>query len=208
MHTTLPTTKAYYMNPRKSIIRMILVALGVIAIICILLSLSGCSGAADNAGGKPAASEDDNSLIGAGSTFVYPLFSKMFDAYNKSTGLKINYQSIGSGGGIQQITSRTVDFGGSDAPLNDAQTQKIGVPMLHIPMASGSFTWAIIYKEQNYNKRSKAKATNLAKLLWWNIHDGQQYCKPILYAPLAPAAVAVGEKILKSATYNNASLLP
>jgi len=148
-------------------------------------------------------------LTGAGATFPYPIYSKWFSEYAAAhPGVEINYQSIGPGGGIQQITSRTVDFGGSDAPLNDAQTQKIGVPMLHIPMASGSFTWAIIYKEQNYNNPSKAKATNLAKLLWWNIHDGQQYCKPILYAPLAPAAVAVGEKILKSATYNNASLLP
>ncbi|MEP6513383.1 MAG: phosphate ABC transporter substrate-binding protein PstS [Parafilimonas sp.] len=81
---------------------------------------------------------DDNALLGAGSTFIYPLFSKLFFEYNKSTGLKVNYQSIGSGGGIQQLTSKTVDFGASDAPLNDEQTQKIGVPALHIPMASGA----------------------------------------------------------------------
>ena len=127
------------MNPRKNITRLILVSLAVIAVCCFLLSLSGCTSGSNNAsGGKPAASEDDKSLIGAGSTFVYPLFSKMFSEYNQSTGVRINYQSIGSGGGIQQITSKTVDFGGSDAPLSDEQTRKIGVAILHVPMASGA----------------------------------------------------------------------
>ena len=78
------------------------------------------------------------SLLGAGSTFVYPLFSKQFSEYNKQTGLKINYQSIGSGGGILQLTNKTVDFGDSDAPLNEEQAKKMGVPVLHIPMCSGA----------------------------------------------------------------------
>jgi phosphate transport system substrate-binding protein len=76
--------------------------------------------------------------LGAGSTFVYPLFSKIFAEYNQTTGVKVNYQSIGSGGGILQLTNKTVDFGGSDAPLNADQAKKIGVPVLHIPMASGA----------------------------------------------------------------------
>ncbi len=62
----------------------------------------------------------------------------MFAEYGKTHPVKVNYQSIGSGGGIQQLTSKTVDFGGSDAPLNDEQTKTIGVPVLHIPMASGA----------------------------------------------------------------------
>ena len=319
---------------------------------------------------------DDKTLLGAGGTFVYPLFSKQFSEYNKLTGLKINYQSIGSGGGILQLTNKTIDFGESDAPLNDEQTQKIGAPVLHIPMCSGAvvisynlpevkdtlkispealaeiylgkitkwndakiaainkgielpstaiiivhrsdgsgttniftdylskvndewkskvgtgtavnwpvglggkgnegvaglikqtpggigyielayavqtkmayakmqnkagnfitpgiastsaagniqlpadskvsltntdaadgypisgFTWALIYKEQNYNNRSQGRAQNLLKLLWWNIHDGQQYCEGLHYAPLSPEAVAIAEAILKSATFN------
>src|SRR5439155_7988222 len=84
------------------------------------------------------ASGDDNTLLGAGSTFIYPLFSKLFSEYNKSTGLKVNYQSIGSGGGILQLTNKTVDFGASDAPLNEEQEQKMRVPALHIPMCSGA----------------------------------------------------------------------
>jgi len=85
-----------------------------------------------------AASAQDNTLLGAGSTFVYPLFSKIFSEYDAAKGVKVNYQSIGSGGGILQLTNKTVDFGGSDAPLNDEQSKKIGVPVLHIPMASGA----------------------------------------------------------------------
>jgi phosphate transport system substrate-binding protein len=64
------------------------------------------------------------------------------------------------------------------------------------------FTWALIYKEQNYNKRSESRSTNMVKLLWWLIHDGQKYCETLHYAPLSPSAVTVAENILKSATYN------
>jgi len=85
-----------------------------------------------------SASAQDNTLLGAGSTFVYPLFSKIFAEYGKTNDVKVNYQSIGSGGGILQLTNKTVDFGGSDAPLNAEQAKKIGIPVLHIPMASGA----------------------------------------------------------------------
>lgn len=339
---------------------------------------SGGSGSGSDTTNK---SSDDNTLLGAGSTFVYPLFSKMFAEYNTQTQLKVNYQSIGSGGGILQLTNKTVDFGDSDAPLNDEQATKIGVPVLHIPMCSGAvaisynlpdlkdtlkltptvltklfagtitkwndkaiasinpgvklpdlpiviahrsdgsgttnifttylmkvdsadwgkvgkgsavnwpvgiggkgtegvagtikqtpgaigyielayavqnkmafaklqnksgnyitpsvasttaagnvtipadskvslsnteaadgypisgFTWAIIYKEQNYNGRSLDRATKLVKLLWWNIHDGQKFAEPLTYAPLPANAVTVAEAILKSATYDGKPIL-
>jgi phosphate transport system substrate-binding protein len=325
-----------------------------------------------------AASAQDNTLLGAGSTFVYPLFSKMFSQYTAS---KVNYQSIGSGGGILQLTNKTVDFGDSDAPLNADQTAKMGVPVLHIPMTSGavvvtynipgvtvalnlngktladiylgkitkwnaaeikatnakvnlpdlpimvihrsdgsgtsfiftdyltkvnpdwaskvgkasavnwpaglggkgsegvaglvkqtpgaigyvelayakqnsmlyaniqnksgkfitpspesttlasnvaipadtkvsitdtdnpkgypiaSFTWALIYKEQNYGGRSKDRATAVVKLLWWNIHQGQANCAALNYAPLSKAAVKAAEAVLKSATYGGKAIL-
>lgn len=347
----------------------------------------GCNGNSGKEGTSDSTSTastngDDGTLLGAGSTFVYPLFSKQFSEYNKLTGLKINYQSIGSGGGILQLTNKTVDFGDSDAPLTEEQAQKMGVPVLHIPMCSGAvvisynlpevtdtlkltpdvlagiylgkitkwndakiaavnkgvklpatdiviahrsdgsgttniftdyltkvsdewktkvgkgtsvnwpegiggkgnegvaglikqtpggigyielayavqnkmafakmqnksgnfitpniastsaagnvqlpadskiflgntdaaegypisgFTWALLYKEQGYNNRSESRAQNLVKLLWWNIHDGQQYCQALNYAPLSPAAVSVAEAILKSATYNGKPLMP
>lgn len=341
--------------------------------------LSSCG---ESTNSSPEASGDDKTLIGAGSTFVYPLFSKLFSEYNSLTGLKVNYQSIGSGGGILQLTNKTVDFGDSDAPLNEEQANKIGVDVLHIPMCSGAvvlsynlqevkdtlkltpeiianiflgkitkwndpqiiaanpgvsipdrqvvvahrsdgsgttniftnylskvndtwkanpgagssvnwpvglggkgnegvaglvkqtpgaigyielayavqnkmafakiknkagnfitpgvqstsaagnielpadakvsltnteaadgyplsgFTWALIYKEQAYNNRSEERANQLVKLLWWNIHDGQQYCEGLNYAPLSPSALAVAENILRSATYNGKPVLP
>jgi phosphate transport system substrate-binding protein len=328
-----------------------------------------------------SASAQDNTLLGAGSTFVNPLFQKIFADYATKANVKVNYQSIGSGGGILQLTNKTVDFGGSDAPLNAEQAKKIGVPVLHVPMASGavvitynvpgvtkalnltgkdladiylgkitnwnsaeiaatnkgvklpdlgivvvhrsdgsgtsyiftdyltkvnpdwaakvgkatavnwpaglggkgndgvaglvkqtpgaigyveliyalqnkmlfaniqnksgkyitpsletttaassvelppnaevsltntdnpkgypisSFTWALIYKEQNYGGRSADRAKMLLKLLWYNIHDGQKNCVPLNYAPLSKSAVKVAENILKSATYDGKAIL-
>ena len=325
--------------------------------------------------------QDDKTLLGAGSSFINPLFSKMFADYNTKTGIQVNYQSIGSGGGILQLTNKTVDFGASDGPLNDEQTTKFGVPVLHIPQASGAvvvtynlpgdnnnlsltpdiiadiylgkikswndtritslnkgvnipglpilvahrsdgsgttniftnylskvspewktkvgsagavnwpaglggkgnegvaglvkqtpgaivyveliyalqnkmdyakiqnkkgkfilpsiasvtaagnvtlppdskifitdtdaadgypisgFTWVLIYQEQNYNSRSKDRATKLLKLLWWNIHEGQAFTEPLNYAPLSKEALKVAEKILKSATYGGKAIL-
>lgn len=333
------------------------------------------------AGVQNVSAQDDKTLLGAGSTFIYPFFSKIFSEYNTKTGIQVNYQSIGSGGGILQLTNKTVDFGASDGPLNEEQTTKIGVPALHIPQASGAvvvtynlpgdnnninltpdiiadiflgkikswndaritsinkgvnipglpilvahrsdgsgttniftnylskvspewktkvgsggavnwpaglggkgnegvaglvkqtpgaigyveliyalqnkmdyakvqnkkgkfivpslasvtaagnvtlpedskifitdtdaadgypisgFTWVLIYKEQNYNGRSRDRATKLMKLLWWNIHEGQAFAAPLNYAPLSKEALKVAEKILKSATYDGKAIL-
>jgi len=359
-----------------------------VGLICLSFAFASCNGGGNAANSSDStktdstsATSDNNTILGAGSTFIYPFFSKAFSVYNQQTGVKVNYQSIGSGGGILQLTNKTVDFGDSDAPLNGEQDSAIGVPVLHIPMCSGAvaisynlpdvkdtlqltpaiianmflgkitkwndpaiaavnkgvklpntpvviahrsdgsgttnifttylskvspdwstkvgkgssinwpiglgakgsegvagiikqtpgaigyvelayvlqnnmafakvqnkagnfitpninstsaagniqlpadskvsltntdaadgypisgFTWAIIYKEQNYNNRSQDRAEKVVKLLWWNIHDGQQYCAALNYAPLSPAAVTVAENILKSATYNGKAIL-
>lgn len=330
---------------------------------------------------QTSAQSSEKTLLGAGSTFIYPLFSKMFAEYHTKTGLEVNYQSIGSGGGILQLTNKTVDFGASDGPLNAEQATKLGVPALHVPMASGAvvvtynlpgdnnlinltpdiiadiflgkitkwmdaritsinkgvnipdlpilvchrsdgsgttniftnylskvspewsskvgsggavnwptglggkgnegvsglvkqtpggigyveliyalqnkmdyakvknksgkfiqpslasvtaasntsipndakifltdtdaadgypisgFTWVLIYQEQNYGGRSADRAQKLMQLLWWNIHEGQQYCTPLNYAPLSKSALAVAERILKSATFGGKAIL-
>lgn len=347
--------------------------------IALLAALAGSSviGSPD----KLLAQNGDKTLLGAGSTFIYPLFSKMFSEYNQKTGIQVNYQSIGSGGGILQLTNKTVDFGATDGPLNEEQAKKMAAPALHIPMASGAvvitynlpgdnnninltpdiiadiylgkikqwndariasinkgvsipafpilvahrsdgsgttniftnylskvspewsskvgsggavnwpvglggkgnegvaglvkqtpgaigyveliyalqnkmdyakvknkkgkfiipslasvtaagninlpadskvfltdtdaadgypicgFTWALIYKDQNYSGRSQERAEKLLKLLWWNIHEGQQYTTPLNYAPLSKQALQVAEKILKSSTYNGRPIL-
>jgi len=80
----------------------------------------------------------EQELIGAGATFPYPLYSKMFDVYAKEHGTKVNYQAIGSGGGIRQLLSKTVDFGGSDAIMGDEDVKAAGAPVLHIPICAGA----------------------------------------------------------------------
>jgi phosphate transport system substrate-binding protein len=83
-------------------------------------------------------------ITGAGATFPYPIYAKWAESYNVKTGVKLNYQSIGSGGGIKQITNKTVDFGASDKPLTPEALEKAGliqfptvvggvVPVINIP---------------------------------------------------------------------------
>jgi phosphate transport system substrate-binding protein len=338
-------------------------------------------GAGSTSGTDSTKSGSDDALIGAGSSFDYPLFSKQFSEYNKLNGLKVNYQSVGSGAGISQLTSKTVDFGASDAPMNGKQDSALTAPAIHIPVTAGAvaisynlpdvkdtlklspevlagiflgtitkwndpkiaainkgvklpataivvahrsdgsgtsnifttylskvspdwstkvgkgsavnwpvglggkgsegvagtikstpgaigyielayaiqnsmpyakmqnkagnfitptiasvtaaanitippdskvsltnteaadgypisgFSWVILYKEQKYNDRSLDRATKLLKLLSWQIHDGQQFSGALNYAPLSPAAVSVGDAILKSATYDGKPIL-
>ena len=347
-------------------------------------SLVSCGGGGSTTGADStsgAASGNDDALLGAGSSFDYPLFSKQFSEYNKANGLKVNYQSVGSGAGISQLTNKTVDFGASDAPMNGKQDSALSSPAIHIPITAGAvalsynlpdvkdtlnltpdliagmflgtitkwndpkiaavnkgvklpstailiahrsdgsgttnifttylakvnadwnknvgkgsavnwpaglggkgsegvagtikqtpgaigyvelsyaiqnkmayarvqnkagsfitptiasvtaaaniqippdskvsltntdaadgypisgFSWVIIYKEQKYNSRSLDRATKLLKLLSWQIHDGQQFSGALNYAPLSPAAVSVGDAILKSATYDGKPIL-
>lgn len=118
-----------------------------------------------------SASAQDNSLLGAGGTFVYPLFSKIFAEYGQKKDVKVNYQSIGSGGGILQLTNKTVDFGESDAPLNADQTTKLGVPVLHIPVAAGAvvITYNIPGVTGTLNLTGKDLADiYLGKITKWN----------------------------------------
>ncbi|MEI7998007.1 MAG: phosphate ABC transporter substrate-binding protein PstS [Candidatus Omnitrophota bacterium] len=82
-----------------------------------------------------------NSLLinGAGATFPYPIYSKWFDEYAKTNpGLSFNYQSIGSGGGIKQITAGTVDFGATDGPMTQDQINEAPGRIYHIPMVMGA----------------------------------------------------------------------
>lgn len=85
--------------------------------------------------GKRASSAQPASIIGAGATFPYPLYAKWGESWHRETGAKLNYQSIGSGGGIQQIKARTVDFGASDAPLEAKELDAAG--LLQFPLVMG-----------------------------------------------------------------------
>ncbi len=78
-------------------------------------------------------------LTGAGATFPYPLYSKWMDEYRKvKTDVQINYQSIGSGGGIRQVIAGTVDFGATDAPMSEDEEKKAPHKLFHLPMTIGA----------------------------------------------------------------------
>jgi phosphate transport system substrate-binding protein len=100
-------------------------------------ALAGAAGAAA-AALQAMALAAQVSLTGAGATFPNPIYTKWFDAYHRQTGVQINYQSIGSGGGIKQYTEGTVDFGASDGPMTDEQMQAAGGRVLHLPTVLGA----------------------------------------------------------------------
>ncbi|MGZ3658308.1 MAG: phosphate ABC transporter substrate-binding protein PstS, partial [Bdellovibrionota bacterium] len=94
-------------------------------------------------------------LNGAGATFPFPLYSKWFDEYRKvKPDVTVNYNSIGSGGGIKNLLEGTVDFGASDAPMNAEEMGKAKTPILHIPTVLGAVVLS-------YNLPSVTKPLNL-----------------------------------------------
>lgn len=95
--------------------------------------------ASGTAGGSSAAASSELTINGAGATFPYPIYSKWFDAYHTAhPNVRINYQSIGSGGGIKQLSAGTVFFGASDGPMNDEQLKNAPGPILHLPTVLGA----------------------------------------------------------------------
>jgi phosphate transport system substrate-binding protein len=109
-----------------------------------LAIVAGCSGgsappATEGAGGAARAGGGGTQINGAGATFPYPIYSKWFSEYNKlHPNVQINYQSLGSGAGIRQLTSRTVFFGASDQPMKDDQLQAAPGRILHFPTVLGA----------------------------------------------------------------------
>src|SRR5580704_4644345 len=102
--------------------------------------LTGCE-AHDGLDGVPRAARQGGTinLNAAGATFPYPIYSKWFDVYHTAhPNLQINYQSIGSGGGIRQLQAGTVDFGASDVPVTDEQLAQFKVKALHFPTVLGA----------------------------------------------------------------------
>ena len=101
-------------------------------------ALAACGGGEGKGGGGRAAMTQGTSLTGAGATFPNPIYTKWFDAYAKQTGVRINYQSIGSGGGIRQFLQGTVDFGATDGPMSDEDVAKAPTGVLHVPTVLGA----------------------------------------------------------------------
>jgi phosphate transport system substrate-binding protein len=107
---------------------ILLVVLPVLAVACTRQQPAGQAPPA----GRPV------TLVGAGATFPFPLYSKWSQVYAAERGVRINYQSIGSGGGIRQFIAKTVDFGATDGPMTDEQIAQAGGRVLHIPTVAGA----------------------------------------------------------------------
>jgi phosphate transport system substrate-binding protein len=109
-------------------------------------------------------------ITGAGATFPYPIYAKWADAYKKQTGIGLNYQSIGSGGGIKQITAKTVDFGASDMPLKPEELDKSG--MIQFPTVIGGDVPVVNLKGVNAGQLKLSGAVladiYLGKITKWN----------------------------------------
>src|SRR5207249_11421650 len=124
---------------------------------------------ATSAFAQPAAAQ--TLINGAGATFPYPIYSKWFDEYTKvDPEVRFNYQSIGSGGGIKQVTARTVDFGATDGPMSDEQLKAAPSELLHIPTVMGA-----VVATYNLPSSPKLKFTGdiladifLGKITKWN----------------------------------------
>ncbi len=155
--------------------KILIGALALLAVITII-AVSGCSGT-----GTKTESKTENattagksvSLNGAGSTFDQPLFTKMFDEYSKDNpNVQVNYQGVGSGAGIKQLSDETVDFGATDAPMKSEQKAAAkGGEVLHIPITLGAV--AISYNIPNVPKEIKIAPDvlvdiYLGKIKSWN----------------------------------------
>jgi phosphate transport system substrate-binding protein len=131
-------------------------------LVSLMLGLAAASGAQSN----PVL------LNAAGATFPYPIYSKWFDVYRaQHSNIQINYQSIGSGGGIRQLTAGTVDFGASDVPMTDEQLGQVKFKILHFPTVLGAVvpTYNItgVTGELNFTQKALA-GIYLGTITKWN----------------------------------------
>lgn len=128
------------------------------------------------------------SLTGAGATFPQPLYQKMFDSYVKTA--KVNYQGVGSGAGIQQLSAKTVDFGASDAPMNADEVAKAGAEVLHIPTCVGAI--AVTYNVPGVASGLKLNGSVIADIFLGKVDNWND--KPI--ADLNPGMKLPASKII------------
>src|SRR5262249_14345442 len=151
----------------------------IIAILAIAVLCIGCAdtdrtsaSTPPNQPNQPASASGQVLLTGAGATFPYPIYSKWFDEYHRMfPQIQINYQSIGSGGGIRQVMEGTVDFGASDVPMTDEQLKQAKTKILHFPTVLGAVVPAYnipgLTQEVNFTPETLA-GIFLGKITNWN----------------------------------------
>ncbi len=147
----------------------------------------GCRG-----GEAPSQLSAPVTLTGAGATFQYPLQSRWAAEYAaRDPGVRINYQSIGSGGGIRQVIANTVHFGATDGPMTDEQMAEVGAPVLHIPVTLGAVAVAYNLPEVSSPLRLPARTLAdiyLGRVTRWN-DQALQAANPGVGLPERPIAV-------------------
>jgi phosphate transport system substrate-binding protein len=119
---------------------LVLLALALVLVLTVA-ACGGDDGAAGDGSGTPAAGGTGGTITGAGASFPFPLYSTWASDYEKVSGVKLNYQSIGSSGGIEQIMAKTVDFGASDAPLTTEELEQAGLTQFPMTMGGVSITY-------------------------------------------------------------------
>lgn len=135
--------------------------------IALSIGLISCSGSKQPGSTTPVVNEPEvKELNGAGATFPAVLYQKWFDVYYNEKGIKVNYQAIGSGGGIQQLIEKTVDFGGTDAPMNNEEESKAGAAIIHVPTTLGAVV--ITYNLPN-NPKLKFDSSLIADIFLGNV---------------------------------------
>ncbi len=140
--------------------------------LCLVALVAGLASLPKPSMTAPGPPPDRIQISGAGATFPYPIYSKWFDEYHKMhSDIEINYQSIGSGGGIHQLLSGTVDFGASDGPMTDEQLAQAKTKILHFPTVLGADvpTYNIpgVTEELNFTPEALA-GIYLGKITKWN----------------------------------------
>ena len=162
---------------------MLLKKISTLILVVIAIFFSSCGG--ENK--KNAIKE----LTGAGATFPYPFYSKLFDVYNNEKGIKVNYQSIGSGGGIKQLQAKTVDFGASDAPMSDEEIAKSPAAIVHIPTCLGAVVVTYNLPGDPILKFSPEVLTDifLGKITKWNDAQVKKINPDIMLPDLAISVI-------------------
>ena len=133
-----------------------------LVLLVVASALGACGGDAGRTDSAAPQASSGVDLNGAGATFPYPIYYKWFTDYQAQTGVKINYQSIGSGGGIRQLSEGTVDFGASDSPMSDAEIANAKGPVMHFPTVLGADV--IIYNVPEITQPLKLTGDAIARI--------------------------------------------
>jgi phosphate transport system substrate-binding protein len=136
------------------------------AAFALLVAVAACDTSSRESGARAdssSAKTRDVDLLGAGATFPYPLYARWFNTYATETGVRVNYQSIGSGGGIDQLIAGSVDFGASDAPMSDEDIARVPTGrVVHIPTVLGAV--AITYNVPELERPLRVSSDILADI--------------------------------------------